>query len=262
MSTIHLNRYFHFTELMRDPAIECALKRYRSDFDGTMQSMFVMTPSHGKTEIIFFFFHGMDGDCGDAVILRELVKQQNATVIAFGGRGPAWLADSFIADVKQMLSQHTEEFYLIGVSMGGTQALSLAALLPQELKEKIRGVVALIPGSNLEAIANNSTHYRVRNTVIASNSDHKSKSPINLVREYRTQLPFVIFYNEDDTLLRSDELKVFINELRKNGHPVATFTEPGNHNFTFADFDFGELMQRMGSDISIAGAPLLEPHES
>jgi pimeloyl-ACP methyl ester carboxylesterase len=262
MSTIHLNRYFHFTELMRDPAIECELKRYQSNFDGTMQSMFVMKPAHRNPENTFFFFHGMDGDCGDAVILRELVKQRNATVIAFGGRGPAWLADSFIADMEQMLSPHSEDFYLMGVSMGGTQALSLAALLPKEVQEKIQGVVALIPGSNLEAIANNSTHERVRNTLVASNSDHKAKSPINLVSKYRTQLPFAIFYNEDDTLLRSDDLKILINELRTNGHPVATFTEPGNHDFTFADFDFGELMRHLGSDISIVGAPRLKPHES
>jgi pimeloyl-ACP methyl ester carboxylesterase len=262
MSSIHLNRYFHFTELMRDPAIECELKRYRSEFDGSLQSLFTMGPSHGKSDHTFFFFHGMDGDCGDAVILRDLVKAQNATVIAFGGRGPAWVADSVVADATQIiqgLSEQTKNFYLIGVSMGGTQVLSLAALLPKALRESIAGVVALIPGSNLEAIAKESTHERVRNTVMASSPDLKLKSPISLVRRYRPKLPFVMFYNEEDTLLRSEQLEIFVGELRASGYPVATFSEPGNHDFTFANFDYGKLMRYIGSDATIKGAPLLDP---
>jgi pimeloyl-ACP methyl ester carboxylesterase len=261
MSTIHLNRYFHFTELMRDPAIECQLKRYRSSFDGSLQSLFIMAPAQGKVDDTFFFFHGMDGDCGDAVILRNLVKEQNARVIAFGGRGPAWLADSVIADAVTMvpsLLSDTKNFYLLGVSMGGTQALSLAALLPEDVRESIAGVVALIPGSNLEAIVDKSSHERVRNTVVASSPDLKLKSPINLIRSYRPKLPFVIFYNEEDTLLRSEELEIYIDELRANGHPVATFSEPGNHDFTFANFDYRELMRHMGTDKTAKGAPLIK----
>jgi dienelactone hydrolase len=155
------------------------------------------------------------------------------------------------------LSRDSKNFYLLGVSMGGTQALSLAALLPKDVRESIAGVVALIPGSNLVAIANKSTHERVRNTVVASSSDLKLKSPINLLRRYRPKLPFVIFYNEEDTLLRSEELEIFISELRASGHPVATFSEPGNHDFTFANFDYGKLMRQMGSDATNKGAPLL-----
>src|ERR1041385_8903423 len=74
---IHLNRYYHFTELMRDPAIECELTRYKSNYDQSVQSMFIMRPVARKSERLFFFFHGMDGDCGDAVVVRDLVKSLN-----------------------------------------------------------------------------------------------------------------------------------------------------------------------------------------
>lgn len=256
---VHLNRYYHFTELMRDPEIECDVRRYRSDFDGSMQSLFVMTPTHRKPEKQFFFFHGMDGDSGDTVIVRDIAKRLNATIIGLGGRGPAWLSDGFIADTIQSIRSLSKgaSFYLIGVSMGATQALSLAALLPHDLRDLILGVVALIPGSNLEAMAERSTHERVRNTIKSSSSDLKSLSPITLIAEYRPNLPFVVFYNQDDTLLLRDELEVFLDALRRNNHKVATFIAPGNHNFTYSNFDFVKLISRMGSDSTEYGAPLL-----
>ena len=262
-SSVHLNRYYHFTELMRDSEIECDVRRYRSDFDGSMQSLFVMKPAHREPETLFFFFHGMDGDGGDAVVVRDLVKRLNATVVALGGRGPAWLADSFIADSIQTLRTFANGggFYLIGVSMGATQALSLAGLLPSDLRESILGVVALIPGSDLQAMAERSTHERVRNTVKSSGTDLETRSPINVLGGYRPGLPFVVFYNEEDTLLLREELEIFVNALRDSSHPVTTFSAPGNHNFTYADFDYVELMRQMGSNSSGQGAPLLSNGE-
>src|SRR5215211_3883344 len=93
---IHLNRYYHFTQLMRDPAIESELLRYKSGYDQSVQSMFIMRPVDRKSERLFFFFHGMDGDCGDGVVVRDLVKRLNATVVSVGGRGPSWVSDAFI----------------------------------------------------------------------------------------------------------------------------------------------------------------------
>ncbi len=153
---IHLNRYYHFTELMRDPAIECELVRYKSGYDQSEQAMFIMRPVERKSERLFFFFHGMDGDCGDAVVVRELVKRLNATVISVGGRGPSWVSDAFIADAEQVIRSRQKDFagyYLMGISMGGTQALTLAGVLPADLRASVLGVIALIPGANLPAIA-------------------------------------------------------------------------------------------------------------
>src|SRR5207237_5087916 len=137
---IHLNRYYHFTELMRDPAIECQLLHYRSTYDQSMQTVFIMQPSGHKPERLFFFFHGMGGDSGDAVVVRELVKRLNATVISLGGRGPSWVSDSLLSDVAQVVRSRKNNFpgyYLIGISMGGTQALALAGILPDDLRRSI-----------------------------------------------------------------------------------------------------------------------------
>lgn len=261
---IHLNRYYHFTELMRDPAIECQLVRYQSEYDRSSQTIFVMQPAGRKADRLFFFFHGMDGDSGDAVVVRDLVKNFNAAVISIGGRGPAWLSDAVLADTAQVIKNRKASFpgfYLIGISMGGTQALALAGLLPTELRQGILGVVALIPGADLPAIANRSSQAEVRRTLQASVNGNTSlleqRSPIRLLTQYKSDLPFIIFYDQQDTVLLTAELEQFIAGLRNNRHPVTTFSTPGEHGFGFSNFDYQGVVTKLGSNLTEHTAPLL-----
>ena len=261
---IHLNRYYHFTELMRDPAIECELIRFNSDYDQSVQAMFVMRPVARKSERLFFFFHGMDGDCGDGVVVRELVKKLNATIISLGGRGPVWVSDAFIADAEQVIRAGQKNFagyYLMGISMGGTQALTLAGLLPEDLRASMLGVIALIPGSNLQAIAANSSSEDVRRTLLACVGGNtlvlERRSPIQLLDYYKPYLPFAIFYDQQDTILLTHELEEFIAALRNKHHPVTTFTTSGNHSFSFSNFDYEEVVQSLGSNSIENKVPLL-----
>lgn len=262
-SVIHLNRHYHFTELMRDPTIEGQLLRHQSAHDGTMQTSLVLQPVGRKPEKLFFFFHGMDGDSGDGVIVRDVVRKLNATVVSMGGRGPAWVSDAFLADAEQLIRSNSKDFqnyYLIGVSMGGTQALSLAGLLPEDLRRAVLGVVAIIPGVNLPAILAKSSHDRVRKTLRDSvNGDIsvlEQRGPTGVMAGYKPDLPFVFFHNQEDTLLLSDELQTFIARLRDKGHKVATFSAPGDHDFTYENFDYAEAIGRLGTDSTESGPPL------
>ncbi len=262
---IHLNRYYHLTELIRDPSIEGQLLRYQSDFDQTMQSVLVLQPAGKKSEKLFFFFHGMDGDCGDGVVVRDLVKRLNATVVAMGGRGPAWVSTAFLADAEQVIRNYSREvkgYYLIGVSMGGTQALALAGLLPEDLRESILGVIALIPGASLSPIVARSSNDRVRKTLQTSvNGDTlllQQRSPGQVSDRYRPGLPFVFFYREQDTLLLAEELEKFVATLRGRRHPVVTFSAPGEHEFTFKNFDYLEVVRGLGKDSTEHRVPLLD----
>jgi pimeloyl-ACP methyl ester carboxylesterase len=260
---VHLNRYYHFTELMRDPAIAAELLRYQSEHDGALQTTLVMKPAAQTPDKLFFFFHGMDGDSGDGVVVRNVAKHLNATVVTMGGRGAAWVSDAFLADAEQVIRTYSKDssgFYLIGVSMGGTQALSLAGLLPDDLRRLVLGVIALIPGVNLPAILADSANERVRNTLRASVHGDESllqqRSPTNVAAAYDPELPFVIFHNDEDTLLLTGELKTFIANLRRRGHKVATFSAPGDHNFTYEDFDYAEAIARLGTDAAEKAPPL------
>src|SRR5581483_10702232 len=164
---VHLNRYHHFTQLMRDPRIEVEKHTYVSDFDDSAQQVTLLRPANGRIERVFVFFHGMDGDAGDAYILGNLVTSAGALVIAPGGRGPAWLSDAFIADAPQVIRKYRPQdspYYLAGVSMGGTQALTLAGLLSEDLQSSLAGVLALIPGADLPSIVRRTSSTRVRDT--------------------------------------------------------------------------------------------------
>jgi S-formylglutathione hydrolase FrmB len=206
----------------------------------------------------------MDGDCGDGVVVRELVKRLNATVISIGGRGPAWVSDAFIADAQQVIRARQKDFhayYLMGISMGGTQALALAGLMPDDLLGSMQGVIALIPGSNLQAIAASSSSEDVKRTLQASVGGNTQllaqRSPLQLVDRYKPDLPFAIFYDQQDTLLLTNELEKFIAALRSNHHPVTTFATSGNHSFSFSDFDYEEVMKSLGSNAIENKVPLL-----
>jgi acetyl esterase/lipase len=261
-NVVHLNRYYHFTELMRDASVECDVRRYQSAHDQSLQSVVIMRPTKTDPDKLFFFFHGMDGDAGDAVIVRNLVKELDATVVAMGGRGAAWLSDAFVSDAEQIIRSYSNDkqaFFLMGVSMGGTQALSLAGLMPGDLKEKLSGVIALIPAANLAALVEGSGHERVRNTVVASAdlSLLQLRSPIEVRHYYERGLPFVVVYNEHDTLLLTAEIEAFIAKLREHGHPVATFSAPGDHCFTYTDFDYRTVFEKLGTDSRETQVPLL-----
>ncbi len=261
---VHLNRYYHFTELMRDPGVECQLLRYQSGYDRSSQTIFVMQPVGHKPERLFFFFHGMDGDSGDAVVVRDLVKRYNATVISLGERGPAWVSDAALADAEQVIRTRMTGFpgfYVIGISMGGTQALALAGLLPPDLRQAMLGVVALIPGADLPAIAARSSSVEVRQTLQASVNGNTSlleqRSPLRLLSQYKADLPFVIFYEQQDTVLLTADLEKFIAGLRGNRHPVTTFSAPGEHSFFFGNFDYESVVSKLGTNLTENKIPLL-----
>ncbi len=248
----HLNRYYHFTQLMRDPEVKLLLLRYKSEFDHSMQSLLILEPVHRKTDKLFFFFHGMDGDCGDGVVVKDVAKHLNAKVVCLGGRGPSWVSDAFLTDAQQVINTYLkgfDHFYLLGISMGATQALSLAGLLPKKLQHFLKGVIAIIPGTNLLRIVHKSTHQRVKDTLINSVGGNiallKERSPHNLIKRYKKNLPFALFLNENDTILLSEQTTSFIYKLNRT-HSVNMFSVSGEHDFTFQNFNYEKIFQGLG----------------
>jgi len=259
----HLNRYEHFTNLMRSREIEAELVHYAADFDQTIQSVLILRPFGKVPKRLFFFFHGMNGDAGDAVVAGDLVARLDAMVVAPGGREAAWISDAFLSDAGQVIRTYSGGFggfYLIGISMGGTQALALPGLVAPQLSESIRGVVALLPGSDLDRIASESSNEGVRQTLRQSvNGDRlqlKQRSPREVLSRYPKGLPLTLFYQLEDEILPPPSLREFIDEARDLGHPVSVFSDHGNHSFLFSSFDYAKVFEALGKDFDSSGTPL------
>jgi dienelactone hydrolase len=256
---------------MREPAVECIVTRYTSKFDQSRQSIMELRPTNGLRGDLFIFFHGMDGDCGDAVVLRELVSGLGGTVIAPGGRGPAWVSDAFLVDAGQIIRKYTRDrtkVYLVGISMGATQALVLAAGLGGSLGAKLAGVIAFIPGADLIDIAANSSNARVRDTLVSAvTCDHgrlSERSPSTMVAQYPAGLPFAIAYNEADTMLPVAPTAAFVESLKARGLAVNSYVIPGEHSFVTDQLDERIDYRRILADLGASNdepspVPTLRP---
>lgn len=251
----HLNRLWFFTEVMRDPGVRLEVVRYGSSFDQTAQSLCLLEPLDRPAQKLVIFLHGMDGDCGDCLVARDLVKTQEARVVGLGGRGPAWVSQAFLWDAAQVISVQSrgfQGFYLAGVSMGGAQALCLAGLLPPALRRRLLGVMALIPGTDLPAIAARSSHERVRRTLRASVGGEQamlaSHSPHRLLGQYPPGLPFVILRNTNDSIMLSEMVESFVRDLAID-HPVTDYVAPGEHNccYTQPELDYGQMLDALSA---------------
>jgi len=253
--SVHLRRHRHVTPSIGFPDVEAELLSYPSQIDGSMQSVRILRPAGKAAAKLFFFFHAMTGDPGDAVKVKDLVTKLDGMVVAPAGRGPSWVSDAFCSDAEQVIRKYAASFsgyYLIGISMGGTQALALAGLLPADLRKSLMGVLAIIPGSDLVAIAEGSSAENVRAALRASvgtGQDRlKTRSPDQLISEYPPGLPFAIFYPTEDTVLDAPTLKNFIEHLRSSGHPTSVFTTPGEHSFGYKDFGYEEFFNSLGQN--------------
>lgn len=247
-ATPHLNRFFHWQRMMRDPKIHFEFSHFVSNYDSRVQNLLRISPASGKPEKVFFFFHGMSGDAGDAAVVYDLAEIANAEIISMGGRGPSWVSDAFLSDAEQIIraeSPSFKEIYLMGISMGACQVLSLIGLLRDDLRKKIEHVFCLMPGSDYTSIYRNSRSSEVRyslgQSVRGELSLLKERSPSELITRYNPGTSFTIYYQKNDTILPINDLLVFLKKLREKRFDVHEWPDSGCHDFTFKNFDYKRL---------------------
>lgn len=238
---VHLNRDAHWTRMLQDPRVSARLERFPSDFDGRPQTWLQIEPAEGKPERLFIFFHGMDGDAGDAAVVYALAARHRAVIVAPAGRGPAWLSDAFLKDAEQVVREAGRrtgltEIYLAGISMGGTQALSLCGLLPDDLRDRLSGVLAIIPTADMQRAQRDSSVPRVRQT-LADCPHLGPRSALQLVDRFPSDLPVCVLYRDRDTVLPHESVLRFAQEWRQRGGPVLALPLPGEHAFGFDELD-------------------------
>jgi hypothetical protein len=136
--------------------------------------------------------------------------------------------------------------------MGGTQALVVAGL-HGEREPRLAGVIAFIPAADLVDVACHSSCGEVRDTLAASVAGNLQKleerSPAALLEKYPAGLPFVIAYNEADTILPVRVTADLPAHLAARGLPVVAWTIPGEHSFVARHLDENIDYRRLMADL-------------
>lgn len=253
MSPVHLNRYHHWTQLLREPGL-----KFRTEIltatDGAKLPLLTIEPASAAPTRTLLFYHGMDGDCGDAAILWKYALYAGLRVLCYGGRGPSWVADTLLADTMLVLDRScgvAENVELGGVSMGATQALYLAAALPPEWQERMTTAIALIPCTDLPDAAARSSVQEVRTSLLRSVGGNpemlRRRSPHALLEKLPAGAKYFILANIADNILPADPTLRFAEALRRRA-AVALGRANGEHDFTYADFDFARLDRMLGTN--------------
>lgn len=140
-----------------------------SRLDGRQDSFLLsppMTPSADGKHTLFVYLHGMGatyrepyGDPGKFMVADEIQKAFPYSVfISLNYRSPAsWGETSALSDISQnidetMQAYPTSEIVLLGCSMGGCTVLNYAACAPDNIKEKLKGIVSVESAGDLAVL--------------------------------------------------------------------------------------------------------------
>ncbi len=143
---------------------------YRRDFvsrsDGRPDSYLLsppLSPSPDGKHPLFIYLHGMGasyrepyGDPGKFMIADELQKNfPFAVFISLNYRSPAsWGEVNALNDISQNIDEVScaypiSDIVLLGCSMGGCTVLNYASCAPQNIKDKVKGIVSVESSGDL-----------------------------------------------------------------------------------------------------------------
>ncbi len=181
------------------------------------------------------FAHHPRDECRAA---RDVAAKHRLMFVSPDYRAPAsWMGPQAEADVVQLIDELKRRFTIgrvivSGGSMGGTAALTFAALHP----ERIDGVVSLNGTANLVEFAG------FQDAIAKSFGGTKHERP----EEYRRRsaelrpegltMPIACTTGGRDTVVPPDSVRRLLTSLRRQGRPVLLLHRPGGgHATNYAD---------------------------
>ncbi|MCB9952846.1 MAG: alpha/beta fold hydrolase [Planctomycetaceae bacterium] len=220
-----------------------------ADYDGTQQKYVVLTPP-GMSEkapvsiLITLHGHGSDrwqfvqqtrGECQAA---RDVALEHNMLMVSPDYRAKtSWMGPAAEADMVQLIqilrdTYNIERIIVSGGSMGGTGALTFAALHP----ELVDGVVSLNGTANLLE------YQRFQDAIATSFGGSKEQVP----QEYRKRsaeflpmkftMPLACTTGGKDDIVPPDSVLRLVDQVRKHNPKVLNIHQTeGGHSTTYAD---------------------------
>lgn len=154
---------------LEDRGQRVSRRDFVSRLDGRADSYLLsppMSPSPDGQHQLFVYLHGMGatyrepyGDPGKFLVADEVQKTYPSSVfISLNYRSPAsWGEASALSDISQNIDEVSQAFpvndiILLGCSMGGCTVLNYASCAPQNIKDKLKGIVSVEASGDLASL--------------------------------------------------------------------------------------------------------------
>jgi acetyl esterase/lipase len=154
------------------------VRTFVSHFDGA-QDAIVIAPKEVpplKAYQLVVYLHGMGHTCLEPFtspkghpIADAIIKSDPSIIILSCNyrRQAAWASDGALSDISQNIREVCQQFpinriAIVGCSMGGCVSLIYATLAPQDIKEKLAGVVSLEGAGDMASLYSQTNEPTVR----------------------------------------------------------------------------------------------------
>lgn len=158
-------------------------KVYRSHVDGMEDAygmMAPLAPAPARDLTLVVYMHGMGSNFlepfvnpADVPIAKAIAtKDPSVVFMSVNYRGKAsWGNEASISDISQNIREVMSEYpiakiILVGTSMGGCTVLSYATKAPQDIKDKLQGIVSVESAGDLALLYKQTNHPAVQGAMI------------------------------------------------------------------------------------------------
>jgi predicted alpha/beta-fold hydrolase len=228
--------------------------QFKSEVTGKRDSYAWAKPyveQKGVPGTLVVYFHGLGQDfkepfsvlLGNTSTICDSIMMEEASVALLScNYGTAsWGKPAALNDISKNIRDVLQAYpafriVVYGTSMGGGTAINYAALAPDDIKEKITGVLAVYPCGDLRALRDKSTNPAVKPSLMAAlgNPDVDDKlweetSCLNNIKNIDKKVKVAVITSKDDTTVPPEFQKSIVKALKKNGNKVKYIIVEGNH---------------------------------
>ena len=161
----------------------------------------------------------------------------------------SWGSDAAMADIIQNTRQVLQEYpfksiVVMGTSMGGCVALNFAATAPEDIKQKIIGVVSMESSGDLIELFKTTAHRDIRPAMMIAFGGtpdqipdvYRRKSFLTNIGSLPQGAKVYILSARGDKIVPAQLQKSMVEELKKRSIPVLFEETDGQHQFPSASF--------------------------
>lgn len=227
--------------------------QFKSEINGKRDTYAWQKPfvsQKGVPGTLLVYFHGLGQDykepfsialgtatMADAIMMEEASVALLSCNYGTSSWGKEAARNDISKNIRDVLAAYPAfRIVVFGTSMGGGTAINYAALAPDDIKEKITGVLAVYPCGDLQALVDKSKNPAVKPSMMAALGDPKvsdkawiDASFLNNIKQLNPKVKVCILSSTGDTTVPPEFQKAAVKAIKKNGNKVKLIEVEGNH---------------------------------